>query len=377
MPYDYSLEDVQLKFQAVYNSVADQTEATQDGIRVSSYCEQLTTLLTDNTDTMSSLGMESIRIALQAIYSNVGAAYSCESYAESHFRQHALEDLLGFVKELWTRVKTSIQTLWDKVSQFWEDNFSALQSVRKHLQHAMVVVQQEYKVNSSKQSLRISDTVLNAFCTKKDVDDVIVSSFVMTHMSNFERLDEIINRTKYFNQHVKTISKETFERDVDSYLISITEKLTSRVFKFGLDVRPIIGGDYISVEYNFEPGSVDLKIDVNKTTLPSDLDRREIYTADQQKLKGIIKHTIDVIDETIRYAHIREQAQKEFDGLIHAYDKLIIEGDVAINKNVNKAIKLIYKINSCMPGFFSLVVLSNVKLAKSVMTYANLCMKEA
>ena len=246
-----------------------------------------------------------------------------------------------FVKELWTKVKTSI-----------------LKSVRKSLDHAYNVIQKEYKVTSERQAVRISETLLHAFNAKKDLDGVMVESFIN-------------------NNHARTIRKEDFEKDIEPHLIGIAEKLTSRVFKFGHDVRPIIGGEYISVEYNFESGSADMKIDVDKNTLPVDMDKRETFITDQNKLKSLIKRTIDVVDETIKYTDERKKVQKEFDDLIRVYDKLVLEGNSEISKNVNKTIKLIYKINSCMPGFFSFVVTSNVKLAKSVMTYAGLCLKEA
>ena len=378
--YYHSLEDVQLEFQSLDHVIAHQTEITQDGINISSSANELRSLLENKLDTdgeISPVCMEAIKIAIQAIYSNVGARYSLEDYNGTSFSEYALETLSVFVKELWTKVKTSIQNLWDKVSQFWEDNFSALKSVRKTLDHALTVIQKEYKITSERQTVRISDPLLHAFNSKKNLDSVLVESFINTHLGNFERLDEIIERTRYFNNHVRAIRKEDFEKDIESQLIAISEKLTSRVFKFGHDVRPIIGGDYISVEYNFDAGSADMNIAVDKTTLPVDNDKRETYITEQNKLKSLVKRTIDVIDETIKYADIRKKAQKEFDDLIHVYDKVMLEGDSTISKNVNKTIKLIYKINSCMPGFFSLVVLSNVKLAKSVVNYAGLCVREA
>lgn len=376
----YLLEEVQLQFNKLHSEITQQTEITQDGINISSTANDLQTLLENKLNTdyeLSPVCVEAIKLASQAIFSNVGANYSLESYSGTSFSEYALETLSVFVKELWTKVKTSIQNLWDKVSQFWEDNFSALKSVRKSLDHAYNVIQKEYKVTSERQAVRISETLLHAFNAKKDLDGVMVESFINTHLSNFERLDEIIDRTRYFNNHARTIRKEDFEKDIEPHLIGIAEKLTSRVFKFGHDVRPIIGGEYISVEYNFESGSADMKIDVDKNTLPVDMDKRETFITDQNKLKSLIKRTIDVVDETIKYTDERKKVQKEFDDLIRVYDKLVLEGNSEISKNVNKTIKLIYKINSCMPGFFSFVVTSNVKLAKSVMTYAGLCLKKA
>lgn len=373
----FELDDAYLHCQHLHDEILDRTEATQDGINVSACCDKLETLLTNTEGELSPLSVESIKLAIQAIYSNVGATYSLESYAGTNFKQIALEDVSGFVKELWARVKTSIQTLWDKVTQFWEDNFSALQSTRKSLEQAIAVVQKDYKVTERRQAMRLPDALFTAFNTKKDIDDVLVGSFIVTHLGNFDRLDEVVNRTKYFNQHVRVMRRDEFTRDVDAHLISIANNLTSRVFKFGMDVRPMIGGDYLSVEYNFEDGSSEMTVDINKSTLPVDMENREIYITDHSKLKNLLKKTLDVIDETIKYASVREKAQKEFDDLIHTYDKIVLEGDPVINKNVNKTIRLIYKINSCMPGFFSLVVSSNVKLAKAVLGYASLCVKEA
>lgn len=378
--YQQSVQEVHLAFQSLHTAITQQTEITQDGINITSSVDDLQEVLENKLNTnyeLSPVCQEAIRLAIQAIYSNVGATYSLETYATTNFTQYALENLSGFVKELWVRVKTSIKTLWDKVAQFWEDNFSALQSVRNTLSHAYKVVEKEYTVTSARQSVRLSDSLFNAFNSKKDVDDVLVMSFIMTHLSNFERLDEVIDRTKYFNYHVRELQEEDFKQDIEPQLVAIGEKLTSRVYKFGHDMRPMIGGEYLVADYAFEPGTAELQMTIDKQTLSTDNDKREMYITDKSKLKNIIKRTIDVIDETIKYASIREKTQKEFDALIHVYDKIILHSDPIINKNVNKAIKLIYKINSAMPGFFSLVVTSNVRLAKSVINYAGLCVKEA
>lgn len=375
-----TLSDVCLDFQSLHYQITQQTEITQDGIGITSSVGDLQEVLQNKLNTdyeLSPVCMEAIKLAMRAIYSNVGATYTLEHYTGPAFPQYALENLSGFVKELWTRVKASIQTLWDKVSQFWEDNFSALSSVRNTLVHAIKVVEKDYHVTSARQSVRLSDTVFNAFSSPKDVDDVLVMSFILNHLSNFERLDEVLDRTKYFNDHVRTIQQSDFEKDIDPYLMTIAEKLTSRIFKFGYDARPMIAGDYVSASYEFEPGSAEMQITIDKQTLSVNNDRREIYICDKTKLRIILKRTLDVIDETIKYATVRQKAEKEFDALIRVYDKIVLQGDPIINKNVNKAIKLIYKINSCMPGFFSLMVTSNVKLAKSVISYTGLCVKEA
>lgn len=376
----YSVEDVCVDFQSLHTRITQQTEVTQDGINISSSVDDLQEVLKNKLNTdyeISPVCMEAIKLAIKAIYSNVGATYSAETYATTNFSQHALENLSGFVSELWVRVKASMQTLWNKVAQFWEDNFSALQSVRKTLGQALKVIEKDYKVTTSRQSMRLPDGVFNAFNSKKDVDDMLVMSFIMTHLANFERLDEVVDRTKYFNHQARHLRVEDFEKDIEPQLTAMADKLTARIFKFGHDMRPMINGEYVSVEYNFESGSADMQINIDRQELSVDNDTREIYICDHTKLRHLVKRAMDVIDETIKYASIREKAQKEFDDLIHVYDKLVLHGDPMINKNVNKTIKLIYKINSSMPGFFSLVVNSNVKMAKAVLNYAGLCVKEA
>lgn len=394
----YSLEESRIAIAQVplietNNEILELQDIVTEGLNTSLLVDNLKSIV--YTKKESELSIECLKLSMSIIYENIGAKYyttSLEDYTINN-QSIAIESMNNFVKELWVKIKTSIIKLWDKVSDFWNNNFSSLNKIKSSLESTLLQIEMSYKVNSTTISKTEDKNILDSFNNSKDVDEKTLENFIVAHELNFNKINELLKHTKHFNGHIKSIAQSEFNSDIDSLLGSLSKDFTYHPFRFGQRNYPIVGGEYVTIEYSFDKETSDINVSTEKEKIESD-ENRDIYLINNNKLKGLIRKTLNIINETIKYKEIQKSIEKEFNNLIAVYDKLIIHHDFeskdlvehydkvsAIhdkdnNINYKKIIRLVYRINSSIPGLFGIVVLSNVKLARSIVHYSNYCLKE-
>lgn len=375
-----------LKVSAICSEIASRHVAIEDALSASYQLEHLhEVLLVASIDSsyLSPITARSTQIAIEAICANVGMPIaklynnvSTESLDPIKQVTLALENSTSFITELWAKIKTSISDLWVKLNDYWENNFSALNNIKSALERTLKQVTAEYKNPTSLVSEIKDGRLFSSFNSRSDITEKTLDEFITTHEHNFTKLDEILKYAKQFNLYAKGINASDFDRDIDPVLISLCRDFIRRPFRFGSKDYPIVGGEFITLEYELDEEAMDLNVSTDKDHLDLIEEGNRLFLVSNNKLKGLLKKTIDIIHTTTEYKAKQHAAQNEFDALIKAYDKILYNDNTDLNKNYKKALKFIYRINSSIPGIFGLVILTNVKLARSISSYSALCLKE-
>lgn len=369
----------QVKLLEISNSIEQKYDIINDALNTTKQIDDILNVISTNNNNISSISTEAINLAISCIYENLGAKsylFSIENY-NSYSSNIALENINNFIKKLWEKIKMTIDSLWDKLNDFWYNNFHSLNKIKKSLLQLLQKIDNQYTLTSNQLAKEPEYNLYLYFNNSKNIDDKAIEEFLNTHNHNFNRLDEIAKYSKYFNKYVRSLNDSDFENDIDYLLVGLCKDFTRKPFKFGDEKYPIINGEYITIEYVYNEENNNIELVHNKEKLGNNINEtNKIYLISKNKLRSIIKRTIEIIDNTIKYKDVQEDIQKEFKELIKVYDNIIAKDEPVLKDNHKKVLKLIYKINSSIPGIFSIIILSNVKLARSIAYYANYCLKE-
>ena len=362
----------ELKFTEINASIESLQYVITEALDSTRQIDKLSELISSNNNP-TSISIEAINLTISTIYENLGAtryAFSTESISN----EIALENINEFVQKLWVKIKETLDDLWNKVSDFWNDNFASLTKIKRSLESVLLRVRYEYEINNPKVVGKENQPLKNLFGSDENIDDKSIEKIINTHRINFNILDSIINHTKHFNKHIKTISNSEFEHGVDYLFQSLCKEFIRHPFRFGEERHPIVNGEYLTLEYNYDEESHDINLTTDKQKVEI-AENIEILAISKHRLEYIIKQTLDIISSTFKYKSIQEGIKKEFDDLTRVYDKMIESGEPDLNGEHKKVIRLVYRINSSIPGVFGVVILSNVKLARGVVNYAEFCMR--
>jgi hypothetical protein len=382
------LAEEELEVNHIQNEVIERHDATADALATSVFADNIQSVVSDipNAEPISHITLQSIQLAIESICQNLGAdstKYFSIS-AESYSKQVVLEDMRLFVNDLWSKIKKSIEELWNKIGEFWNDNFASLNKIKAALEHALEEVNSKYKNSSQVVSDKMDEHILLNFNNGEDINDRTLINFISAHYNNFNTIDSLIKNTKYFNKHVKDINQSDFESGVQDVLGHICKEFTTHTFKLGTERSPMISGEYIDIDYVMDDGT-DIQFNAETNKIDYD-DNRRIYLVTASHLKTVIMKALDIIKQTMHYKETQHQLQTEFNNVTKTYDShmqnngLVIDfDDISQNKtklmvNYKTTLRLIYRINSSIPKLLGTMIVSNVKLARSIASYSHFCL---
>lgn len=393
--YYTNLAIEELEITSINNEIVQQHDVISDALVNSVYIDNIQNVVSESYVSkieLSGTAMRCINLAIESICQNLGAnsnkyinTLSVECYSSENYKTVALEDMSIFIKELWVKIKNSINDLWEKVNEFWNNHFSSLVKIKSVLETALKDVNEKYNVTNIRLSDKTDIHILNSFNNGKDIDAKTLEAFITTHYHLFNTIDELVKHTKHFNKFASNLNQSDFDTKVDYILENLTKNFLGRIFKLGTDSLPLITGEYKTIEYVRAENDSDLTL-MYDTDKVDNVEDRKIYVIDKQHLKTFIVKTLDIIAHTIKLKEIQDNLQKEFEQLTSIYDKhieknsLVIDyDDITNNKsalmlNYKKTIRMVYRVNSSIPKIFGSVILSNVKLARSVVNYSHFCL---
>lgn len=383
----------ELEVANIHNEVVERHETINDALASSVFVDNIQSVISDIQDSnpeMTTNTLNCINVAIECICKNLGANpdkyFSLSTNVSiEQYKAISLEDMKLFVNDLWKKIKDSVNDLWKKIGEFWNDNFASLNKIKASLETALEQVNSRYTRDEQTLSEKVDDHILINFNNGEDITDRTLISFVGAHYHNFNTIDELVKHTKYFNKHVRSISQSELDSDLTDVLEHICKDFTTHTFKLGTERAPMVTGEYITVDYIMVEGETDIELDSSSNKLDQD-ESRKIYLVNKSNLKTVILKTLDIIKETMRYKEIHRQLQDEFNHVTKTYDEhinkngLIIDYDdinhqkTKLMVNCKKAIRLIYRINSSIPKLMGTMIMANVKLARSVGTYAHFCL---
>jgi len=383
----------ELEVAKINNEVVEHHETINDALASSVFVDNIQSVISniqDSNPEMTTNTLNCINLAIESICKNLGANPQkyfslSDNICIEQYKTVTLEDMKLFVSDLWKKIKDSVNNLWKKIGEFWNDNFASLNKIKTSLEAALEQVNSRYTRDEQTLSEKVDDHILVNFNNGEDVTDRTLIGFVGAHYHNFNTIDELVKHTKYFNKHVRNITQSELDSDITDVLEHICKDFTTHTFKLGTQRAPMVTGEYITVDYILIEGETDIELDSSNNKINQD-ENRKIYLVSKSNLKTVILKTLDIIKETMRYKEIHKQLQDEFNHVTKTYDEhinkngLIIDYDDINNHktklmvNCKKVIRLIYRINSSIPKLMSTMIMSNVKLARSVGTYTHFCL---
>lgn len=383
----------ELEIATIQNEVVERHETINDALAASVFADNIQSVISDievSNPEMTTVTMQSINLAIESICKNLGANPNryfslSNSVSIEQYKIISLEDMKLFVNDLWKKIKDSVNELWKKIAEFWNDNFASLNKIKASLEAALDQVNTQYNRNEQTLSSKIDNHILINFNNGDDITDRTLISFVGAHYHNFNTIDELVKHTKYFNKHIRSITQSELDTEITDILEHICKDFTTHTFKLGTERAPMVTGEYITIDYIMVKSETDIELDSTTNKIDQD-ENRKIYLVNKSNLKTMILKTLDIIKETMRYKEIQKQLQDEFNQVTKTYDDhiskngLIIDYDDMNNKktklmvNCKNIIRLIYRINSSIPKLMGTMIMSNVKLARSVGTYSHFCL---
>lgn len=383
----------ELEIATIQNEVIERHETINDALATSVFADNIQSVISDievSNPEMTTVTMQSINLAIESICKNLGANPNryfslSNNISIEQYKTISLEDMKLFVNDLWKKIKDSVNELWKKIAEFWNDNFASLNKIKASLEAALDQVNTQYNRNEQTLSSKIDNHILINFNNGDDITDRTLISFVGAHYHNFNTIDELVKHTKYFNKHIRSITQSELDTEITDILEHICKDFTTHTFKLGTERAPMVTGEYIAIDYIMVKSETDIELDSTTNKIDQD-ENRKIYLVNKSNLKTVILKTLDIIKETMRYKEIQKQLQDEFNQVTKTYDDhiskngLIIDYDDMNNKktklmvNCKNIIRLIYRINSSIPKLMGTMIMSNVKLARSVGTYTHFCL---
>jgi len=380
-----------LEISIANNEITQQHETISDALINSVHLDNIQNVIHTSKE-FSRFSMHATNLAIESICQNLGApidkyinTFSLENLTSDSYKQIAFEDVQMFIKDLWIKIKESVNRLWEKVTEFWHNNFSTLNKVKAALDAALIQVNEQYKRNTVEEAANPDINLLSNFNNGKDVNQKTIDGFITAHHNALNTIDELIQNTRYFNRFTKYLTQSNFENETEDILKSIKKNFINRTYRLGSEQAPIITGSFITIEYTQPENTFDIKFTSNVQKVDSKNDAK-LFMLDKDKLRNVINKTTSVIREILKYRDIQNDLQKEFNKLISTYDKhienqgFLIDFDNLQQSNTNllnnykRTIRTIYHVNISMPKVLGTFIISNIKLARSVVQYTHFCL---
>lgn len=340
---------------------ADQLEEVQDVVETASEGEGL-----------DPVAAEAIRIAVEAICARVGAnpkavysLYATENFQSASSRKAntriALEGVGEFLKDMWKKIKAALQRLWEKTKAFWDKHISSLGRIKKALESAKAKVSASSGKLKDKAFIEDAPSALTDAVGGGDISAKSFDGFVASHKALLASAADVASKTADFNQ--KAAGSVA---DINS---AISALKGSAPPKSGT----LIGG--VTIEYKFvEEGEGVVNLEIERENVDKK-DKGGVSLAEKNDVKGALDGVLTLINDNIKAKEKQNKLQESFNKFSLAVEKAINNAAAADQKGLRDAMKVAYKINAKAPTIQNEVLGLNIKLAKSVLVYAGLCLK--
>ena len=395
---------------------ADQLEEIQDVVE--------DTLDDENGDGegIDEITSEAIRVAVEAVCARVGAnpagirsirgLYAVENFKSPSSRrantQIALEGIGEFLKDLWEKIKSAVKSVLEKVKEFWNKHVSSLGRIKKAL------VSTRNKLSSSSGKLKKTvhldaapGALKSTFPSSSDISISTIETYVEEHRKWTETSTKFTEKVTDINNSAGT--DFTDPNNFDDLKAHIN-KMGGSLFYADLSkvkddkYGPFVGGVTYKINITNE-GGLDRE-DGDEWDLDIDREKRDdieqdigISLSEKNPIAEQLKECERIIDDMIKYRDKQEKLNTAFSKLALAVDKGInavseraddsgkgntAKGDQQLQagttnkdlaKRLRKSLTSIRKLNTKCSKLSTEMLGLNIKLAKGVIAYANLCMK--
>ena len=378
--------DVQVAVDEDVSEIAGDTTAIDEGVGAVDQMEQVEEVVeaAAEGEGLSEVAAEAIKLAVEAICARVGAnpktvynMYATENFGSASGRKAytrmALEGVSDFLKDMWKKIKAALQRLWDKARKFWDSHLSSLGRIKKALMSARERLSQTSGKLKDKAYIETApSSMVDAFGFEKDISASTIMTVVKTHAALTQTADKInqeIAELNAFAQAAASAGKADFAQ---------LDRLANATLHYGTAQAPMVGGTFVTFTMSSDKaeGTIDFTVERENAEREGKLG---LQLSDKGALQNLVKETIHVIDDTIRYRDktkkIDEATSKFFMAMEKRLNELASSSSADDVKEMRKILKVVYKANAKGPQLNSELLAYNVKLGKAVLGYTGICMK--
>ena len=374
--------DVEVDVQEEAGEIDEQANAIVEGVDAGDQMEQVEELVeqaAEEGEGLDPVAAEAVRIAVEAICARVGAnpksmyaLYATENFQSASSRKantrFALEGVGEFLKDLWKKIKTALTNLWTKAQAFWDKHISSLGRVKKALESMKAKVSASSGKLEGKAYLEEAPGALSDALGGGEISASSFNSIIEAHKKLLDTSDEVVSYTKVLNDSAaETISKPGKEAK------GLAESFESK------KIPGLIGGLTwgTEIEIDFEAGTVSYE---TTREYAEKGDKDGVQLADKAAVKSLIDKVLSVINDNIKAKEKNAKLQEAFKNLSTAIEKAINASvsdskSAEAAKTMRKSMKIVYKINAKTPSINNECLALNVRLSKTVLSYASLCLK--
>ena len=379
--------DVQTEIQEDVSDTNEAVAAIDEGIGAADQLEEVEEVVANAAEEegLDPVAAEAIRIAVEAICARVGAnpkvmypLYATENFQSASSRRAntviALEGIREFLKDIWNKIKTAVLNLWNRVKEFWNKHFSKLGRIKKALESMREKISESSGKLKSKAYIEEAPSGLSDAFAGGDISVTVISEFIKQHKNlnlNSDKASMII--TNYNDKTNAALNEINSSKEILTDFNFGEKDKNSKEISY-LRTGKLIGGLTIEVKFDVEDDG-NVTLDITREHVDKK-DRGGVVLAEKNEVKGLLNETLNLINENIKYKSRQEKVQESFNKLSITIEKAISK---VKNENEQKILrngmKAAYKINSKLPIIDTELSNLNVKLAKAVISYAALCLK--
>ena len=213
----------------------------------------------------------------------------------------------------------------------------------------------------------------DAFPTKGALNAAGITKFVAAHNAMTGTVDDCINAIAAVN------AKAAGAVAAAGTPATLGAAAKASFKDLGEKTAPLVGGVYISYEVEEDAEAGTATVTVTRNTVEDKDSKVSLIMGDKAALKGLLDGTLTVINETIKIKEKSAKAEESVKKLMDALGKAIndqVTGDNADEiKALRNTMKIANTINAKAAGVNVEVISLNVRLAKSVLGFAALSVK--
>jgi len=379
--------DVQAEVQEEVIDTNEAVEAIDEGIDAADQLEEVEKAVANAAEEegLDPVAAEAVRIAIEAICARVGAnpkvmylLYAAENFQSASSRKAntkiALESVSEFLRDIWNKIKAAMQRLWKKVKEFWDKHFSSLGRVKKALESMKNKVSSSSGRLKDKAYIEEAPNSLSDAFAGGDISTKVISDFIEAHKKLMDDAGKVADKTSEFNSIANSNFANVYTAKPDgSGITGIEEAIQKLKGTTSMKSDTLVGGLVISYEFREEDdGNVSLEITreyVDKK------DKGGVVLAEKNEVKELLNKVLELINNNIKAKAKQEKLQESFNKLSIAVEKAISNVNEEKQKSLRNSMKAVYKINAKAPTIQTEFLNLNVKLARAVINYAALCLK--
>lgn len=370
--------DVQVDVEQEVGEIEDQTGAIEEGMGAADQLEQVEEVVADAAEGegLDPVAAEAIKIAVEAICARVGAnpksvyaLYATENFQSTSSRKAntkiALEGVGEFLKDMWKKIKAALSRMWEKIRAFWDKHVSSLGRIKKALESMKAKVGESSGKLKDKAYIEDAPSGLaEAIGFEGDISVKSVEKIINTHKTLMDTSDVIVKVAEAFNA---AAASNIGNPDAAAKALGGVKDRS---------VGPVVGG--ITFAYKFERDQAEG--DVTFTIERENVDRKDkggVSLAEKNDVKNLVDGMLKLITDNIKAKEKVTKMQEGFNKLSLAIEKAINGSNAAPDdvKAMRNSMKIAYKVNAKFPTVMNEVLALNIKLSKSVLSYASLCLK--